>query len=109
MSYKIEVTPLFEKQLKRLLKKFPSVKNEYADLIRALRNEPKQGTSLGNNCYKIRFAIASKGKGKSGGARVITHLYIDGARIFLLSIYDKSEQSDISNQDLLDWLKTLKS
>ncbi|CAN5873801.1 hypothetical protein BH11BAC7_BH11BAC7_16560 [soil metagenome] len=29
---------------------------------------PQVGTSIGNNCYKIRLAISSKGKGKSGDA-----------------------------------------
>ena len=62
---------------------------------------------MGNNCYKIRIAISSKGKGKSGGARVITHLQIIETKIYLLSIYDKSEQSDISDKDLDNWLKLL--
>jgi hypothetical protein len=65
------------------------------------------GTSLGNNCYKIRLAIASKGKGKSGGARVITHIQLTKTTIFLLSIYDKSEQSDISDKDLLELVRLL--
>ena len=102
MSYNIEVTAFFEKQLKRLIKKFPSLKAEYIQLVTLLKENPQQGTSLGNNCYKIRVAIASKGKGKSGGARVITHIQVVKTRIFLLSIYDKSEQSDISDKDLLE-------
>jgi len=107
MNYNIEVTALFEKQLKRLIKKFPSLKKEYIQLITGLQENPQQGTSLGNNCYKIGLAIASKGKGKSGGARVITHIQIVQTRIFLLSVYDKSEQSDISDKDLQEWVKML--
>jgi mRNA-degrading endonuclease RelE of RelBE toxin-antitoxin system len=107
MSYNIEVTGFFEKQLKRLAKKFPSLKTEYLQLISSLKENPSQGTGLGNHCYKIRLAIASKGKGKSGGARVITHIQIINTRVFLLSIYDKSEQSDITDKDLLEWLKML--
>ncbi len=105
MNYSIEITALFEKQLKRLSKKFPSLKKEYAQLIALLKSEPKHGTAIGNNCYKIRLAIASKGKGKSGGARVITHIQITKTTIYLLSIYDKSEQSDISDSDLIEWVK----
>lgn len=107
MSYKIEATDYFAKQLKRLAKKYPSIKIDFAELISSLKTNPTQGVSLGNNCYKIRIAISSKGKGKSGGARVITHLQIIETKIYLLSIYDKSEQSDISDKDLDNWLKLL--
>lgn len=105
MSYNIEVTSNFAKQLKRLAKKFPSLKKEYADLISALKENPERGTSIGNNCYKIRLAIASKQKGKSGGARVITHVQVVKTKVYLLSIYDKSEQADITDKDLIIWLK----
>jgi hypothetical protein len=61
---------------------------------------PSQGTPLGQDCYKIRLAIKSKKKGKSGGARVITLVKIVQETVFLLSIYDKSEKDDISEKDL---------
>jgi hypothetical protein len=63
MSYNVLSIPPFDKQLKRLAKKYPSLKNEFAELLESLAQEPEQGTNLGNNCYKIRTAIASKGKG----------------------------------------------
>jgi hypothetical protein len=47
-----------------LVKKFASLKKEFAILITSLKENPEQGNSLGNNCYKIRIAIASKQKGK---------------------------------------------
>lgn len=72
MSYKVNTILLFDKQAKRLSKKYPSLKNDLSALINALAEEPEQGTPLGNNFYKIRLAITAKGKGKSGGARVIT-------------------------------------
>ncbi|MBW1619816.1 type II toxin-antitoxin system RelE/ParE family toxin, partial [Empedobacter falsenii] len=59
-------------------------------------------------CYKIRLAIKSKGKGKSGGARVITHLFIENETIYLLSLYDKSEQNSISDKEIKDLLKPIK-
>lgn len=105
MSYKIQATVLFEKQLKRLAKKFPSLKAEFASVIEILEKEPESGTPLGNNCFKIRLAIASKGK--SGGARVITHVQVVATTVYLLSIYDKSELSDISDKDLKEWLRSL--
>ena len=76
MSYSIVTIAPFDKQLKRLAKKYPSLKNEVAQLGKLLTDTPTSGTPLGNNCYKVRMSIASKGKGKSGGARVITHIYI---------------------------------
>lgn len=107
MSYKITAAANFQRQAKRLIKKFPSLKGELQELNNLLADNPIQGDELGNNCYKIRISIASKGKGKSGGARVITHVYVSGKEIFLLSIYDKSEQSTISDAELQNLLKGL--
>ena len=108
MSYSVLLTPVFLKELKKLVKKYPSLKEEYSDLISSLEENPIQGTKLSKNCYKIRLAIKSKGKGKSGGARVITLVTIVDETVHLLSIYDKSEQSTISDkrlQELLDMLE----
>ncbi|WP_371199227.1 hypothetical protein [Flammeovirga sp. OC4] len=74
MSYNVAVIPNFKKELKKLAKKYPSIKEDFAKLIEKLEVDPEYGTSLGNNCYKIRMAISSKGKGKSGGSRVITYV-----------------------------------
>lgn len=68
MSCNIIPTPPFEKELKQLAKKYPSLKKDIAVLAAQLQKEPKFGVPLGNNCYKIRIAITSKGQGKSGGA-----------------------------------------
>jgi len=69
-------------------------------LIEQLESEPHNGTALGKDCLKVRLAIKSKGKGKSGGARVITHVAIRKENVFLLTIYDKSQQADLSPKDL---------
>ncbi len=107
MIYSILSIPPFDKQLKRLAKKYPSLKNEFAELLESLELEPQQGTNLGNNCYKIRIAIASKGKGKSGGARVITYIMIAEEIVYLLSIYDKSEKDNLTDKELRELLNTL--
>jgi hypothetical protein len=104
MSYSIRAIPPFEKQFKRYYKKFPSLKSELADLIDRLKEQPDLGTPLGHDCYKIRIAIASKGKGKSGGARVITCVLLMEKEVYLLYIYDKSDQSNISDKELLQLL-----
>ncbi len=107
MGYKIGTIANFRKEAKKLIKKYPSLKNELRQLGYQLLETPTSGTSLGGNCYKIRLAIASKGKGKSGGARVITHFYVVGDTIFLLSIYDKSDKENISDKELLGLLKKI--
>ncbi len=88
-----------------MAKKFPSIKNDFSHLLKVLEENPEQGTLLGNNCYKIRIAVTSKGKGKSGGARVITHIKVIESAVYLLSIYDKSEQQDIPTSYITDLLK----
>ena len=107
MSYRIIPTHRFEKEIKRLVRKFPSLKNEFSELINAIQTNPEFGIYIGNQCYKIRLAIRSKGKGKSGGARVITYLYLDSHTVYLLTIYDKSENEDIHPTDLKDILESL--
>lgn len=104
MRYNVLTIAPFDRQLKRLAKKYPSLKAEFASLIDELEQNPKKGTSLGNNCFKIRLAIASKNRGKSGGARVITHFYVENDTVFLLAIYDKSEYVDISDKELKELL-----
>lgn len=66
-----------------------------------LAEEPRQGTALGRGCYKVRMRIASKGKGKSGGARVITCVRVVGNVVWLLTIYDKSQQATITDKELM--------
>lgn len=105
MSFNVYTLRPFDKQLKRLVKKYPSLKKEYIDLIDSLENNPEQGTAIGNRCYKIRLAIASKGKGKSGGARVIANLVIEDDAVYLLTIYDKSEKSNLTDAELTELLK----
>ena len=107
MSYKVISIPKFEKELKRLVKKYPSLKTEYIELVHALKEDPTHGISIGNHCYKIRLSIASKGKGKSGGARVITYFQITDKAVYLLSIFDKSEQENIPNKELNELLKEI--
>jgi mRNA-degrading endonuclease RelE of RelBE toxin-antitoxin system len=107
MSYSIIPTHRFEKELKRLAKKFPSLKNEFAQFIEDISENPEMGTFIGNNCYKIRLAIASKVRGKSGGARIISYLYIETETVYLLTMYDKSEKADLKPNELIDMIESL--
>lgn len=105
MSYKIFITDAFEKELKKLLKKYPSLKIDFKILILSLKENPIQGQPLGKDCYKIRMAITSKGKGKSGGSRVISCVKVVASSVFLIAIYDKSEKESINDTDLDALLK----
>ncbi|MDP3912985.1 MAG: type II toxin-antitoxin system RelE/ParE family toxin [Bacteroidota bacterium] len=107
MNYDIITIPPFDKQLKRLAKKYPSIKNDIAKLGSELSENPVLGVEIFPNCYKIRLAIASKGKGKSGGARVITHIHISKTTVYLLSIYDKSERNNISDNEIRELLASI--
>ena len=79
-------------------------------MLDELERNPRSGTPIGKNCFKIRLPIRSKGKGKSGGARVITHLIIniEGEALYLLKIYDKADQDNISESELKYLLTTVK-
>jgi mRNA-degrading endonuclease RelE of RelBE toxin-antitoxin system len=107
MNYKIVSTYNFERELKRLAKKHRSIKTDLLELGEQLEKNPILGDEVIQNCYKIRMAISSKNKGKSGGARVITYVYVAQETIFLLSIYDKGEQEDISDFELKELIESL--
>ena len=105
MSFEIRTIENFDRQAKRLAKHYASFRDDYKALLDELQKNPMAGTDLGSGIKKVRMAIASKGKGKSGGARVITYtadviVHSCEGELFLLSIYDKSEQSTISDKDI---------
>ncbi|MEO8664529.1 MAG: hypothetical protein ABI462_03450 [Ignavibacteria bacterium] len=106
MPLEIRTTDKFEKQAKRLFKKYPSLKKEISELGKILTKNPTAGTHLGKNFYKIRVAIKSKSSGKRGGARVITFLIYNKLsfktidRLYLVTIYDKSELESITDKEL---------
>ena len=105
MNCKVVVTGGFKKRFKRLYKKYPSLVTDLTALISSLETKPKQGESLGKGCFKVRMSIASKGRGKSAGSRVITCVKIENNTVYLLSIYDKSEKESISDKELDALLK----
>lgn len=100
MSFEIIATGPFEKKVKKLSKKYKSLKSDLGTVIEQLSENPQLGTPLGRQCYKVRFAIKSKNKGKSGGARIITYIRVLKETIFLLNIYDKSDKATISDKEL---------
>ncbi|MBK8805188.1 MAG: type II toxin-antitoxin system RelE/ParE family toxin [Bacteroidales bacterium] len=100
MSFNVIATEPFERKLKRLAKKHKSIKTDLLEIVEELSENPTLGTLISKNCYKIRISISSKGKGKSGGARIITFVRIANGTVFLMDIYDKSEQANITDKEL---------
>jgi len=107
MSYNIISSSIFDKKIKALSKKHPSIKKDLSNLIDTIKGNPFNGESLGKDCYKIRMAITSKGKGKRSGARVITCVKVVQQNVFLLSIYDKSEKETVEDKELLILLEAV--
>lgn len=105
MSYRIELSSNFKKEAKRLSKKYPSLKTELAVLFTELEENPTIGTPLGNDIYKIRLAIASKNKGKSGGARVLSFVKVTPTTVLLFSIYSKGEIDNLSDKEIKELIK----
>ena len=108
MNYEIIVKPTFQREAKRMAKHYASFKEDFALLIDDLEKNPQLGTDLGHGLRKVRMKITAKGKGKSGGARVITYTIIwteIDTEIKLLTIYDKSERANITDKEIEDILK----
>ena len=100
----------FRREVKRLAKKYHSIPEDLIELRNRLVENPLDGADLGFGVRKVRMSIKSKGKGKSGGARVITYNVTeiqDSIDITLLTIYDKSDRSTISDKEIKDLLKSL--
>lgn len=110
MKIKFILSDEFYRQFKRLAKKYPSLTNDYDTFKKDLSKNPFQGDDLGGSTRKVRMAIASKGKGKSGGARIITFNVIqhedETIEITLLTIYDKGEISCVTDK-FIKWLVSL--
>ncbi len=98
MSFEVNTSSHFEKEVKALAKKYRSIRKDLLDLIESLEKNPFQGDELTPGVRKIRMTISSKGRGKSGGARVITYTIIlaeNEGEVYLIDIYDKADYSTV--------------
>lgn len=98
MSFEVVTTAEFESQAKSLQKRHRSFKDDLKALVLSLMENPFQGVELSPGIRKIRMAIASKGRGKSGGARVITYTVVAAemqGRVYLMNVYDKADFSSV--------------
>ena len=108
----IKVSGEFERQAKRLAKKYRTFVEDFTGFLNGIKVNPYQGVDLGGGKRKIRMAVASKGKGKSGGVRVITFnielIDNDGVIVNLIAIYDKQEISNVSDKYINQIIKNLR-
>lgn len=109
MPNKIIVRQTFRKQAKKLAKRYKSLPNDLQKLVNELKENHALGTSLGGNVYKIRLAVSSKNKGKSGGAKIISYVYQTAETVFLLSIYDKADTENITDNELKNLIAEVES
>lgn len=103
MKYEICSSPTFERNLKRLCKRYASIPDDYEALLRLLEEKPSSGVLVYKNVRKLRMAIRSKGNGRSGGARVLTLDVLvseEEHELTLLTVYDKSERSTINDKEI---------
>lgn len=111
MNFEIIPTPDFEKSFKALAKRHRSMKTDLIDFARSLQENPFQGVELSPGIRKIRMAITSKGRGKSGVARVITYTIVTAetaGRVYLLNVYDKADFSSVELDVLKELIQDLK-
>ncbi|MFY8109876.1 MAG: type II toxin-antitoxin system RelE/ParE family toxin [Bacteroidia bacterium] len=107
MNFSVELSPNFKKEAKRLTKKYPSLKVELLDLFEELEVNPTLGIPLGNDIYKIRLAISSKNKGKSGGGRVLTFVKRKDHIVLLFSIFSKGEVNNLTDKQIQDLINKI--
>ena len=104
--YNSLITDDYKREAKKLLKKYNSLKVELTELRELLQENPTLGIALGNEIFKIRLAVASKNKGKSGGMRIMYLARVTAKNIYLFSVFDKSEKESISAKNITEILKT---
>ena len=109
MKIEIELSDSFERDFKRLKKRYSSLTSDLEVLENNLLENPYMGVDLGKGVYKIRFAIKSKGRSKSSSGRVVAHhtifLEVSEHLITLLTIFDKSEKDNITEKEIITLLK----
>ena len=112
MEVTINVSKEFERQAKRLAKKYRTFVDDFAGFLNGIKENPFQGVDLGGGKRKIRMAVTAKGKGKSGGMRVITFNVeftdSDSVVVNLLTVYDKQEISNVSDKYINQLIQNLK-
>lgn len=94
---RVRMSDDFRASYKQLKKRHKSLEADFERLLASLLVNPMQGVELSGGVRKVRMAITSKGRGKSGGARVIIRVRIVHDELQLLYIYDKADMENVSD------------
>lgn len=105
MNLNIKTLSPFDKDVKRLFKRYKQLPNDLRSLREELLSNPKSGIELGHGCYKIRLANSSIPTGKSGGFRIIYYYIDSNNNLYLMSIYSKNELENIDDKTILNILR----
>ena len=84
------------------------LKSERDELLYYLSSKPKSGTLIQGSGGIRKLRWASKGKGKSGGSRVIYLFYNETVPLFLLTIFGKNEKVNLSKSERNELAKLVK-
>ena len=103
---KFKTVFLFDKQAKKLSKKYKNLKKDLINFISNFEKFHKNATKIQKNLYKVRLSNSSKNKGKRAGYRIYYYVRIEDS-VYLLTIYDKSETEMIDENLLIDFIKEL--
>ena len=89
--------PYFLKQAKRLLKKYPDLKEALTTTFKTF--DKRQSDNLGRNIYKIRLTSRNVNRGKSKPLRLIALLFEMEDYIIPITIYSKGTQTNITTKE----------
>ena len=107
-ALKFQFSDDFRASFKRLSKKYRTLKHDLLKAMDEIQDSPSEaGVPLFGTVRKMRMAISAKGRGKSGGARLILSLYQQEGVVFFLFIYDKKEMENVSDEFIKEILKDM--
>lgn len=110
MNFKIQTTSYFDAEAKRFGKRYRSFVDDLKSFRDSITEDPFQGTEIMPGIRKVRMSIETKGRGKSGGARVITFTYLvseESGNVILLLLYDKADASSVKSNVVKKIVKDL--
>lgn len=93
-DYEIIVEKKFKKEFEKL-----GLDDEDLQELKTAITEQKPDANLGNDIYKFRWAPQKWNTGKSGATRVIYISIVVDKEVYLVKIYPKNEQENLTNED----------